>query len=492
MNKRYGAIFVQLGYILNTISVMLLLPLISLLWFPNELMESINFIIPSLIAFGFGQLLLVIFKKEKTSSIKKANQVLIVVFAWFLACVFLSLPFVFNETLNFTQAFFEASSGLSTTGLSVVDVSSVPKIYLMHRSFIQFYGGIGIVLILVTIFVNGVGFELYMTEGHNDRLNANAKSSARIIVKLYTLYIFLGFIALILAKIPSFDALNIAMASVATGGFGVTPHGIADYNSHAVNIIVIVLMIIGSISFYTHSLIVKKKFKKIAQIDELQLFFKLIVFFIFIAFFISISQETLPIYSTFETITFEVVSAISGTGFSLVDYSEILLLNQTLITIVILAMIIGGAIGSTSGGIKVTRLNMALKSLKWNNQKLYSSSNKLIKRTTITPYGKQVIRDNDLIYATNYILLYLIILVIGTLIFTIFGFPLVESFFEFSSALGNVGLTNGITSPDLNPILLWVLSISMFVGRLEIFVVIGVLTRIFKRKKRKCKITDLN
>lgn len=482
MIHKYGGVFLYIGYLLLVIAVMLLSPLVSLVWFPQEWNEASNFINPAVLSAALGQFLIISLRSHKKRVIKKSNQVLIVVLGWTLACLFLALPFVFSGILNFTQAFFEASSGLSTTGLSVVDVAGIDKIYLMHRSFIQFYGGIGIVLILVTIFVNGVGFELYQTEGHQERLIPNAKNSARIIVKIYITFILIGFVLLKIVGMTNFDSINIAMTSIATGGFSVTPGGIGDYSSHQINIIIMILMFIGSISFYTHLLISKGKIKQVFKIDEIRLYLKLILVFIISALAVGYFSGDKHLLTLFETSSFEIISAISGTGFSLINYNYLLGLNQTFLLIILVAMIIGGSIGSTSGGIKVTRLNILLKSLKWNNTKFYSSSNKLIKRTTQTAHGKQVIHDDDVILTVNYILLYLILLVIGTSIFTVMGYSLSESFFEFSSALGNVGLTVGITSPNLQPFLLWVLSLAMFLGRLEIFIVMGVISRVLDKR----------
>lgn len=467
----------EMGYIFMLLAGMLLVPFVSLFWAPIDIDDVFYFLIPAFMSFSLGIVLRFLFCKNIGTILSKSQQIAIVFLTWFSACIVFGAPFMFAGILNFSQAFFEASSGLSTTGLSVVDVTQVDHIFLMLRSVVQYFGGIGIILILVTIFNNSIGFELYKAEGHSDRLIPNVRESALTIVKIYTGFILMGFVGLVILGMPSFDAINIAICAVATGGFGVTPDSIAAYNSVPINLWIMVLMLLGSFSFYTNLLIVTGKFKKVMKIDELKLFLRLALIFTLISTFASMIK-LFNFGHALMVSAFEVVSAITGTGFSITNYQSLIDNNQTFLFIIIIAMIIGGAVGSTAGGIKITRLNVVFSSIKWEIIKKISPNNKLIPHDIHTPVGKQKIRSSDIADASNYILLYLLVLVAGTIIFTIAGYPVLDSLFEFASALGNVGLTIGITSPDMSPILLWTLSIGMFIGRLEIYVILGFLARI--------------
>ncbi len=467
----------QLGLIFRLYSILLLTPIISLLWHPEEYRFYLNFLIPAIILQLIGQLLIRICPQYDTKTLKKVHQVVFVVIIWILGCVILGIPFITSGYLNFTQAFFETSSGLSTTGLSVIDVTNVEYMLLVYRSMIQFYGGIGIILILVTVFSSTIGFELFQTEGHGDRIIPNLKDTTKIIIRIYVTFMFIGFILLMLAGMPSFDAFNIAICAVATGGFAVTPNSIADYNSDLINYIIIILMLLGSFSFYTNQFLIKGKFKKVFAINEIRLFFGFIITFTLISVFATMQ----PIYGVvegFNTALFEIVSAITGTGFSVSDYSQYLIVNQTFFFLMIIAMVIGGSVGSTAGGVKITRVNTIFASLKWNIKKNYMPDNKLVSRSINAPSGKTRLSSANIVVAANYILLYIIVLLIGTTALMIAGFDLNESMFEFASALGNVGLSVGITSPDLPSIILWLLSIAMFIGRLEIFVVLIFMIKI--------------
>lgn len=476
-------VLAQLGQLFYLLAFLLILPLLSLIWYPEEYAESIFFIIPAIacLLIGFSMSKLFSNNTKDRTKLTKSEQVSIVVLAWLISCFVCCIPFIVSGNLNFTQAFFEASSGLSTTGLSVINVEEIEKIYLLFRSMMQLYGGVGIILILVTIFNSSIGFELFQTEGHGEALIPSMKNSVKAILLIYLGLIGSGTIALTLAGMPSFDALNIAICAVSTGGFAVTSMSIADYHSSLINYIVIVLMIFGSFSFFANLLICTGQFKKFIKIDEVRLFFKIIIIFTLLGAFFTLAGEYNSEFGPIEIALFEIVSAITTTGFSLISYSEIIEYNQMLYLLVVFSMLIGGAIGSTSGGIKITRITMFFSSLKWNIKKLYTQDNKLIPRTINMPSGKKRISDRDLVMASNYVFLYLLVIVIGTTIFVASGYDIASSLFEVSSALAGAGLTSGITSPDLPPYLLWTLSIIMFIGRLEIFIVIVFMIKLSTR-----------
>ncbi|MGL4589844.1 MAG: TrkH family potassium uptake protein [Mycoplasmatales bacterium] len=497
---RSGAIYIGLSFFFLT-------PAISLFFYPFEYLEMINFIIPAFFCLGLGLIFKHKFKHFTMLQIPKSYNVFFVVYIWISTCLLMTIPFLLNGNLNFTQAFFEVTSGISTTGLSVVDVDNVEKIFLMYRSMTQYVGGLGIILIIIVLFGSSVGFDIYKTEGHTDSITPNFLRTAKVITTIYTTFILAGALCLWIAKMPLFDAINTSICAVATGGFGVRSSSIAYYESHLVNFIVIILMLLGSISFFAHFLLYKKKFRDFFKIDELKVYFVCITILVLLGWIGTLANaSTLDLtsvgggvleqqltatdtFSPFEIALFEIVSAISGTGFSIIDYREVFFLNHTFYFAIIIAMVIGGAIGSTAGGIKITRVTFIWKSLVWNTKKVYSANNKLINRSVMTPVGKMILKDQDVVLAANYIIVYLVTLIGGSIIFTLSGFPMDNSLFEVASALSNVGLTTGITSPTLAPYLLWTLSTLMFVGRLEIFIVIAFFLKILKFMKTSIKRT---
>ena len=142
---------------------------------------------------------------------------------------------------NFTQAVFECTSGYTTTGLSVVDVSKCPKIFLLYRSVMLFVGGIGLVLVLTCAVSDRYGLRLFNAEGHTDKLLPNLKKSARVILSIYSVYIILGIIAYVIAGMPLFDAINHSIAALSTGGFSTQKESLLAYHSIPIDIITDVL-----------------------------------------------------------------------------------------------------------------------------------------------------------------------------------------------------------------------------------------------------------
>lgn len=485
--KRYTNILGQLGYIFYLISFVFCLPLLSLFWYRNELMYLPNFLVPAIGTFSVGLMLTIIFKQESRHKLTKSEQISVVVIVWILCCLIFTLPFVTSGVLDFTRAFFDVSSAVSTTGLSVIDVTTCPKVLLLFHTFISFFGGLGIILILVALFVNSSGFSLYRTEGHNDRFVPSFQKTVKIILSIYCSIIGAGILLLIIAGMPAFDAINVSISAVATDGFTVTSNSIESYNSHWVNIITMVLMIAGSLSFYTHLLIIRGKFKKAFTTDDVILFFRIIVIMVVILMCIFWLGGNLTFWNDLEKNLYIVISAISTTGFAIENSTQMLNFNQTFVLVISIAMIIGGNIGSTAGGIKVNRINIMLKSFKWYTKKFFSSENKLERRVIKTIDGVKNITDKEIINSLIYILIFFMILLGGTLIFTMSGYPAGASFFEVTSALTNGGLSLGITESTLDPSLLWVLSALMFLGRLEIFIVLAFFTRLFGNIKRFLK-----
>lgn len=150
--NRNSIILNQIGYIFLFVGAMLISPIISLFWYPAEYEFTKFFIIPAFCFAFVGFSLTKMFEQKNILTLKRQNQIMFVVVAWAIACVGLTIPFMSSGMLNFSQSMLEVSSGLSTTGISVVDVTKSSKMFLLYRSLLQYFGGIGILLIMATIF----------------------------------------------------------------------------------------------------------------------------------------------------------------------------------------------------------------------------------------------------------------------------------------------------------------------------------------------------
>ena len=243
------------------IGIMVLTPLLVLTVYRHDLPHATCFIFPGVITMLFGYLLYFLnIRGARRGPLQKNEDAIIIVFTWLIAIVSCSVPFLLTGEFTVSQSVFETMSGLTTTGLSIVDVQSCPNIFLIHRSLLHFFGGIGLVLVMVTALSNAHGLRVYNAEGHTDKLLPNMVDSARLILAMYTGFILAGTVAYRIAGVPLFDAVNTAISAVSTGGFTVTPGSIGDYNSVPVEIISIVLMLVGAVNFLENFLLLRGRF----------------------------------------------------------------------------------------------------------------------------------------------------------------------------------------------------------------------------------------
>jgi trk system potassium uptake protein TrkH len=466
-----------IGVMLMFIAGIILLPIIILPFYAEEIKYIVNFLVPAGIAGLLGYLLNKINVPEDYR-LTTGNAATVVVGIWILATFFSSLPFIFSGMLNFTQAYFEAMSGWTTTGLSVVDVSNAPKIFLLFRSMIQFFGGVGIVLIVVSALSESFGMTLFASEGHNNKLLPNLAKTARLIIKIYSGYFVAGTLLYVIFGMPVFDAVNNSMAALSTGGFSTEALSIGAYESFAIELVTIILMILGSTNFYANMLLVKGRFREFFKLGET----KLVLFFtaavVPLLAFVSLSGLYGNFTDSLRISLFNVVSALTTTGFSTVSYND---WPDFSYLMMIVLMIIGGGIGSTAGGIKLERFYIISKQISWSIRRKFMPERMVNKPTIYKAEGKSLITPDVYNESSNYALIFMAIMIVGTSILTLCGYGLKEALFEFASALGTVGLSIGVTSINTPPVALWTMTFGMLLGRLEIFVIFYAIINIARK-----------
>jgi trk system potassium uptake protein TrkH len=391
-----------------------------------------------------------------------------------------TIPFLFSlktEGLRLViDSWFEAVSGLTTTGLTIVpDVTLLPKSILFWRSELQWIGGIGVVIVFMFLI-----YKLRVKE-HDMRKSAMvAKSSVSIykailpekletgirhtvkrVTAIYGLYTGLGILALWAAGLSLFEATNITFTSLSTGGFIVTRE---FYSSNIVLLVAASLMVVGATSFILHDQIFRARIRELFKNPEVRLFI------VFMAAGTGIGLLVVP---NAKVVLFQLLSALTGTGYSIYP---IRYLHPLLIAILIVAMSTGAGLASTCGGLKLFRVYTLLKSVVWKARSLS------LPPTAIVPFkvrGKALPEDTLLtthIFFTAYILL----IIIGVIVFMVLGLSFLDSGFQVVSALGTVGLSTAPISPV--PIVgKLVLTALMLLGRLEIFPFLVLAHRLFSK-----------
>jgi trk system potassium uptake protein TrkH len=463
----------NIGKLMLLIGLLVAVPLIILPFYPQDKSYALSFIIPSLSSVAIGAIACLVGRKDDSkfewrSSMQRGS--LTVLFAWGWGVLIGALPFVISGQLTFVQALFEAVSGWTTTGLSVMDVSVTPHIFLFHRSFMQFCGGLGFVMMMVMLVQDKQSMNLYNAEGHPDKLMPNLKKTAQTICLMYNGFLIVGTVAYVIAGMGLFDAINHTMCALSTGGFSTKLNSIGEYNSFPIEVITIVLMLIGTTNFAVLLLLVRRKWRQAIRVSEVKFMFLLLLIFVPVTALSLISGLDMGLGEGFRRALFDVSSALSTTGYSSMSYTS---WPPLAIGVLILMMLVGGGIGSTAGGIKISRVYLMLRITMQNIRKRL-----LPLRNVETPYyiraqGKTTIDATLAMDTTGFVACYLSFFILGALLLTVTaGCSLTEAMFEFASALGTVGLSIGLTTSATGAATLIVEMFGMILGRLEIFIVL--------------------
>ena len=482
-----GGIFIITGFV-SLIAIFI--PL-----FFSEIRPFVEFdglfplVLTSTIFFGLGLPLYYIFYNADPANFKSA--MVTAALSWLIVSLIGSIPFClipYNiKTLSFMDplsAFFESMSGWTGTGLTMVaNEELLPKTLQFWRTFIQWIGGVGVIVLTLSILARpGTGsYVLYRGEARDQKTHPSVISTVRTIWWIFLLYTLIGITALTIVGFLTTDgmtpwqAFNHAMTGIATGGFSVTDDSIASFGIITQSIIII-LMIFGSIAFAAHYDLLRGKITKFLKDAQFRTMIVLIITGVTILILLTyINNDSIPIIA----IIFQFISALSCTGFSSVN--NLGSWPESAKLILSFAMIIGGAAGSTAGGIKLFRALLLYKGVGWRIKQAISTPHRVfVHKLGDKPLSKE--NAMDLINEAAIIsFMWLIMLSIGVMILMVL-YPnetLGNIFFEISSAQGNVGLSIGLTSMNMFPIAKIILILCMWIGRLEIIPVIVLLKSIF-------------
>ncbi|MFO7929078.1 MAG: TrkH family potassium uptake protein [Candidatus Humimicrobiaceae bacterium] len=477
LKESYRLILGYIGTILLGLAVALLIPLLSLIAFPGEIIYLKNFLIPSGIAAVLGLLLRQNLKYRKEASLSLKQGGVIVVASWFLVMLISAIPFFLLGTMEPLHSIFESVSGWTTTGLTVVDVGNAPNIYLLWRSLMQFLGGAGLAVIMLSAIIGPHGFGLYNAEGRSDKLLPNVVKSTKLIMTIYFGYFSAGAVLYIFAGMPWFDSVNHSLAALSTGGFSTKINSIGAYNSLAIELVTIILMLLGTTNFAAHYLLLRGKIRQFARIGEVRFIFLLIIIFSPVVTFFSLVKIYESVGESLRTGIFQIITAVSTTGYSTADFNN---WDNFSVFIIILLMIVGGGIGATAGGVKSYRIYVLIKSFIWNIKSYFLPKNIVRKNYIYKPEGKYYVTRSHVVRIANFVMIYILFYLAGSLVLMLSGYSMRESLFEFGSAVGTVGLSVGITSPTAPDVVLWTEIAGMIFGRLEFFVIIFAFLQIVK------------
>jgi trk system potassium uptake protein TrkH len=412
-----------------------------------------------------------------------SGTLIAVAFSWFAIALIGALPFVFGLHMTYTDSVFEAMSGWTGTGFSMIaSLDTTPKTLLFWRSFTQWIGGIGIIAFGISLQrkTRVSLFRLYRAEGREEELISPVVSTSRRMWMIYLVLTFAFTGLVMLVGIPLWDALNLVMVAIATGGFTVHSGGLAYYNNPFLEILLIPVMLAGAIPFKVFFLLYHGKVRQMFRDQTVKMLLLIALAGSLVTSWDLFIFGNLPLTTAFRQGFFTAISGLSTCGLQNSDPHHWAAIP---IAVVAMMMFIGGAMGSAAGGIKVNRVMLAHEGVKWWFRRFFVSSNVLVPfrfgGKTLSKEISELAISRNLLVIVVYVLT-IFVATIVTLHIYITSFHLDEIVFELVSALSNVGLTVGFITAASPLSIKWIFILLMWLGRLEIVPVIILVMGIMK------------
>ena len=471
--KTNKTVFFLLGILLIVLGLSMLVPYAIQVFLAEN---SHSFISASFITIFFG-VLCVLTNLENELKLDLRQIFLFTTLAWFLVAVFGSLPFLLSPTpLSISEAFFESMSGITTTGATVItDLERASKSILLWRSIMQWLGGIGIVVMAITVLplLKVGGMQLFKMEGplSTEKILPRTLEVATIIISTYLILTFLCAFFYWIFGMSIFDSIAHSMTTIATGGFSTHNDSIGYFKSSNIEIVASIFIISGSIPFITYLKFIKGNKKIFFQDSQIKgLTNLLLVSFLIMFLYLFLVNYESSYLDKIRISSFNVISILSGTGYVTDDFG--LWGNFSLIFFLFL-MFIGGCAGSTACGIKIFRLQMLFIFLKNQIKKLISPNSIIISK-----YNNQTITDDFIKSVIIFIFSFIFLFLIIAILLSISGLDFLTSISGAASAISNVGPGLGdMIGPNGNyksipDVSKWILAFGMLLGRLELFAVL--------------------
>jgi trk system potassium uptake protein TrkH len=470
--SNYKTVFFTLGILQIILGVSMIFPIIIQFIF-DELDSS--FISASLITIIFGTLFF-LSNLEQNKQLNLQHAFLLTALSWVSVALFGSLPFIFsNLNLTITDSFFESMSGITTTGSTIItDLDSAPKAILLWRAILQWLGGIGIIVMAITLMpiMNVGGMQLFKVS-NSDTSEKILPKTKEISIRLIIIYLVLTFLCALFYKVfgmKYFDSLTHSMTTIATGGFSNYNESIGYFNSINIEITSMIFIILGSIPFIAYIKFLSGKKKIFFTDTQISSFIKIIFFSIlFLFFYLTIFYKGFSEVSL-RSITFNVISILTGTGYVTQNFDN---WGSFPLIYFLALMFIGGCAGSTTCGIKIFRIQILYSFLKSQLKKIiYPRGIFIIK------YDNNNVDEKFMASIISFIYLYIIIFFIIAALLSLTGLDFTTSISGAATSISNVGPglgeligPNGNFSqlPDFSK---WVLSFGMILGRLELFAIL--------------------
>ena len=439
----FRSVLYIIGLLISTFGCMMAIPALFDLF--NEHKNWSIFASTGIISFLMGITIILAFK-NKNSKIGTRETFLLSVMSWIILAGISALPIYLSDlNLSYTDAFFEATSGITTTGSTIlVNIENSSNGILIWRSILQWLGGVGIIVMAVAALplLHMSGLQLFFSDQiePNDKLRERVKNLAKTIIIIYTSFTFICVLLLSLTGMNIFDSICHSMTTIATGGYSTKNISIGHFDSIFIEIIIIVGMIAASLPFIIYA----KALSSIKSIfiDKQVRGFLITIFFSVLIIAIWLNLELgLNFLESLRVSSFNVISIITGTGYSTEDFSQ---WGSFAISLLFIFMLIGGCTGSTTGGIKIFRIQILFKVLLQQIQKVIRP-HQILKIT----YSKGIIDDKTTLSILAIIFLFIIsVIIVASLLYWI-GLDLLTA---FSAAVTSIAVVGPGLSNEIGPL----------------------------------------
>jgi len=478
-------------YILNTVGVLtlffggtMLLPLAF------DLVAMDRSLVPMVKAMGItlvcGAVLMALFRHEKTETMSQREGMAIVSLGWTAIGLFGALPFYFSDaSFIFVDAIFESVSGFTTTGSSILtNIEGLSPGLLVWRSFIQWLGGMGIIVLSIAIlpFLGVGGMQLYKAEVPSpvpDKLKPRIRDTAMILWKVYALFTVAETLLLMVGGMTFFDALNHAFTTMPTGGFSTRNASVAHFDSVYIDVVITVFMLLAGINFSLHYQLLKGRPLAFWKDSECRFYLAMCLILTFVVWADIYRTVYADAGQALRYAAFQVVSIVTTTGYATADYELWPGMSQI---IIFLCMFVGASAGSTGGGMKCLRIMLCFK---YCYKELFSMIHP--RAVSHIKIGGKTVPEDVVRSVLGFLALYMALYALSTVLLAGTGVDFVTALGAVAATIGNIGPGFGMVGPVENFAQIpywgkWLLSWCMLLGRLEIYTLIIVVVPEFWRK----------
>lgn len=478
------AIFFIIGAMLIGITLIMLIP-ISYEFFHGKPGVWQQFMLPFFITGGVGALFTLTNYRKKQIKLGIREAFLLTFLSWIVCCFFSSLPIYWpSSECTLINALFEAVSALTTTGFSTIsNLEVMPRGIVLWRAILQWLGGIGIIVMAITIFpvLRIGGMQLFRSEfsDRSEKILPRVSQIAAGILCAYTLFTLIGYVGLIFCGLGSFDAICHAASAISTGGLSTHTNGIIDFDNPAAEAVLMIMMIIGGSTLLLYIRLWKGDYKGVFHDQQLRGYLKVISFACALAS-ICLIIHGMPALASIRRGCFVAISTITTTGFVLFNYMDS---GSTLITTIFLFSFIGGCTGSTTGGIKIFRFQVIGSFIRNHIKQLRRPHG-----VFVPMFQGQKISDQLVSSIFTFVGLYLLLIAVLAILLSMTGLDFVSAISGSVAAISNVGSGLGnVLGPvsnidQISTFAKVLLMMGMILGRLELLTVLVLLSAGFWRR----------